>query len=153
MFDSDGNFLNAWARTGSGHGEFGEHQGIAVDASGRVYVTDSLNNRVQVFDSDGAFLTTFGTLGNGPGEFARPKGIAVDDASGRVYRTDGTQDTGTLATPSRRAISRPRWVVFRTSVVWAHSSAWLERIPDNYLGPTAVLTPEIPGVTGVSRPP
>jgi DNA-binding beta-propeller fold protein YncE len=59
-------------------GDFAAPQGVAVDKEGDVYVTDTLNDRVEIFDADGKFISTFGQNGDGPGYFARPKGIAVD---------------------------------------------------------------------------
>jgi DNA-binding beta-propeller fold protein YncE len=59
-------------------GDFSGPQGVAVDKEGDVYVTDTMNDRVEIFDADGKFITTFGKNGDGPGFFARPKGIAVD---------------------------------------------------------------------------
>jgi DNA-binding beta-propeller fold protein YncE len=59
----------------------------AVDALGRVYVTDSGNNRVQVFDPDGIFLDKWGEQGGGDGELGEPFGIAVG-ADGTVYVVD-----------------------------------------------------------------
>jgi DNA-binding beta-propeller fold protein YncE len=72
-------------------GDFGAPQGVAVDADGNVYVTDTLNNRVEIFDADGAFISTFGKAGDGPGYFARPKGIAVD-SDGHIWVADEMQD-------------------------------------------------------------
>jgi DNA-binding beta-propeller fold protein YncE len=64
---------------------------VAVDQDGYVYVSDTLNNRVQIFDADGNFLRTFGKAGDGPGYFARPKGIAVD-ADGHIWVADAVQN-------------------------------------------------------------
>jgi DNA-binding beta-propeller fold protein YncE len=72
-------------------GDFGAPQGIAVDQDGNVYVTDTMNNRVEIFDADGNFLSTFGKAGDGPGYFARPKGIAVD-SDGHIWVADQMQD-------------------------------------------------------------
>lgn len=72
-------------------GDFGAPQGVAVDADGNVYVTDTLNDRVEIFDADGAFISTFGKAGDGPGYFARPKGIAVD-GDGHIWVADELQD-------------------------------------------------------------
>ena len=38
-------------------GDFGAPQCVAVDKDGDVYVTDTLNNRVEIFDADGKFIT------------------------------------------------------------------------------------------------
>jgi len=55
-FDNQGNFLLKWGSTGTGIGQFNYPVGIAVDASGNVYVVDSGDQRVQKFDSSGNFL-------------------------------------------------------------------------------------------------
>jgi len=43
-FDSNGNFISEWGRKGSDKGEFKFPKGVAVDASGYVYVTDDENH-------------------------------------------------------------------------------------------------------------
>jgi len=60
---------------------FSKPSNVAVDSEGCIYVTDTMNNRVQVFDGDGKFIMMFGKSGDGPGDFARPKGIAIDGDS------------------------------------------------------------------------
>ncbi len=68
-------------------GTFATPLGVAVDTDGNVFVSDTLNDRVQMFDADGGFVQTFGKQGVAPGTFMRAKGIAVD-ADGHVYVTD-----------------------------------------------------------------
>jgi DNA-binding beta-propeller fold protein YncE len=65
----------------TGPGEFSLPTNVAVDKDGNVYVTDTLNNRIEIFDADGKFISQFGKPGDGPGYFARPKGIAIDGDS------------------------------------------------------------------------
>src|SRR5271165_1895271 len=72
-------------------GDFGAPQGVAVDGEGNVYVTDTLNNRVEIFNADGNFISLFGKNGDGPGYFARPKGIAVD-GDGHIWVADEMED-------------------------------------------------------------
>jgi DNA-binding beta-propeller fold protein YncE len=72
-------------------GDFGAPQGVALDQDGNVYVTDTLNNRVEIFDADGNFISLFGKHGDGPGYFARPKGIAVD-GDGHIWVADEVTD-------------------------------------------------------------
>lgn len=72
-------------------GDFGAPQCVAVDKDGDVYVTDTLNNRVEIFDADGNFITQFGKAGDGPGYFSRPKGIAVDSDE-HIWVADAMQD-------------------------------------------------------------
>jgi DNA-binding beta-propeller fold protein YncE len=72
-------------------GDFGGATNVAVDNDGDVYVTDTMNNRVEIFDADGKFISEFGKHGDGPGYFARPKGIAVD-SDGHIWVADEYQD-------------------------------------------------------------
>jgi DNA-binding beta-propeller fold protein YncE len=71
-------------------GDFSLPTNVAVDGDGNLYVTDSLNNRVESFDADGKFISEFGKAGDGPGHFARPKGIAVD-CDGHIWVADEVQ--------------------------------------------------------------
>lgn len=72
-------------------GDFAAPSNVAVDKDGDVYVTDTLNNRVEIFDADGKFISTFGKHGDAPGYFARPKGIAVD-GDGHIWVVDTVLD-------------------------------------------------------------
>jgi sugar lactone lactonase YvrE len=68
-------------------GDFSSPTNVAVDKDGNLFVTDTLNDRVEVFDADGVFIRAFGKNGDGPGDFTRPKGIAVD-CDGHVWVAD-----------------------------------------------------------------
>ena len=46
----DGKVTGVWGRTGSGAGEFNRPIGIAVAPDGSVYISDTLNNRIQKFE-------------------------------------------------------------------------------------------------------
>ncbi len=61
--------------------------GVAVDAAGRVYVSDVGAFHIQVYDAQGAFLRSISRHGDGVGEFVRNKGIAVDREN-RLYAVD-----------------------------------------------------------------
>lgn len=74
----------------TGPGEFSLPTNVALDREGDVYVTDTLNNRVEIFDADGSFISEFGSAGDGPGHFARPKGIVVD-CDGHIWVADEIQ--------------------------------------------------------------
>ena len=71
-------------------GNFALPTNVAVDKEGNVFVTDTLNNRIEIFDADGKFIRTFGKNGDGPGQFARPKGIAID-RDGHIWVVDAVQ--------------------------------------------------------------
>ena len=54
--DKNGNWLKSWGEPGSEPGQLNTPHSIAVDATGKVYVADRGNRRIQVFDGDGKFL-------------------------------------------------------------------------------------------------
>jgi len=84
---TDGAAVRTIGRRGSEPGEFNFPTNVSVDKEGRLYVTDTLNFRIQSFDLEGRPLGAFGTLGDTPGSLNRPKGIGVDD-EGHVYVAD-----------------------------------------------------------------
>ncbi len=55
-FDKDGKFLKTWGGKGTGPGKFDVAHGIAIDARGRLWVTDRENQRIQIFDQDGQYI-------------------------------------------------------------------------------------------------
>lgn len=87
-----------WEASGPGEGDlplFDRPMGVAVGQQGRLYVTDSGNNRVCVFSADGEFLFEFGSFGVAkptpgspvtyvPGSLNFPVGIDTD-SQGNVY--------------------------------------------------------------------
>jgi tripartite motif-containing protein 71 len=81
--------IRAFGTGGSENGQFSSPSGVAVDASGNVFVADSSNYRIQEFNSSGAYVSQFGTLGNGHGQFLGPSGIAVD-SSNNLWVGDGS---------------------------------------------------------------
>ena len=87
VFNLDGALLQEIGRRGDGDGEFNFPTLASLDAQGRLYVVDSVNNRIEVFDPDGKFLWKFGRSGDRLGDFARPKGVAVD-GFGNIYVVD-----------------------------------------------------------------
>lgn len=68
-------------------GRFNAPTNLFVDGKGQLYVTDTLNFRIQVFDPAGKLLYEFGQAGDTTGTFARPKGVAVD-SEGHIYVID-----------------------------------------------------------------
>jgi DNA-binding beta-propeller fold protein YncE len=79
-------------------GDFSKPTNVAVDKDGSLYVTDTLNDRVEEFDAEGTFIRTFGKNGDGPGEFTRPKGIAID-CDGHVWVADANMNRLQVFTP------------------------------------------------------
>jgi len=91
-----------------GDGQFQLNRDMDIDDSGKIYVADSNNHRIQIFDSSGKFLFKFGTLCDvvtnpnppdpgcvdpvgplerGDGQFNRAEGIQLD-SSGDIYVAD-----------------------------------------------------------------
>lgn len=87
---------------------FNNLQGIAVDSSGNLYVSDMMNSVIRKITPGGAVSTFAGQAGindsvDGTGSAARfyfPTGIAVD-TSGNVYVSDSVNQTIRKITPSR----------------------------------------------------
>ena len=74
---------------GSAPGELLFPTYLALDESGRVFVTDTMNSRISVFGPDGEFERTIGDRGDGAGFFDKPKGLAFD-AFGNLYVVDSS---------------------------------------------------------------
>jgi prepilin-type N-terminal cleavage/methylation domain-containing protein len=92
-FSSTGTYLSQFGTQGSGNGQFshpyayGGIEGIAIDASGNLWITDEGNYRVEEFSSTGTYLSQFGTQGSGNGQFQLPEDLAID-ASGNIWVQD-----------------------------------------------------------------
>jgi hypothetical protein len=62
-FSPAGKLLASWGAPGDGPGQFNLPHGIAIDRSGKVYVADRENSRIQVFSPNGEFLTQWTDTG------------------------------------------------------------------------------------------
>ncbi len=83
-------FAGTPGKPGSDNKHFNGTVGIACDAKGRVYVSDRLNNRIQVFSPDGAYLKTI--------KFPRPNLICVHPKTDAIYiQHDVAGGTGWLS--------------------------------------------------------
>ncbi len=76
---------------GSRPGWFRVATGVATDESGRIYVADFENHRIQVFDQAMDILTIFGSQGIAPGKFERPTDLDIGP-EGRIYVVDFGND-------------------------------------------------------------
>jgi DNA-binding beta-propeller fold protein YncE len=83
-FSKDGKLIKTWGKHGKAQGEFDTPHGIALDSSGRVYVADRVNSRVQVFDADGKFIAEWK-------QFGRPSSVAIDK-NDIIYVADSQSD-------------------------------------------------------------
>ncbi len=91
-FTSSGSHLKMWGvgiydpATTDPFGIWGP-RGIAVDAQGRVFVSDTGNKRILIYDPDGNFLQQIGSEGLSIGQFEEPVGITFD-SRGYLYVAD-----------------------------------------------------------------
>lgn len=85
-FSAEGAFVSQWGTPGNGPGEFNVPHGLAMDGSGRIYVADRENDRVQVFDEAGKFLAQW--RGS---EIGRPYGISIAPGSTALVADGGEQ--------------------------------------------------------------
>jgi PKD repeat protein len=75
-------------KLGSGDGEFGKPNAVAVDGNGNAYVVDRKEDAVKVYNPDGSFNSSFGGTGNGDGQFNSPVAIAIDEVAGEIVVSD-----------------------------------------------------------------
>jgi DNA-binding beta-propeller fold protein YncE len=81
-----GQFLFEFGQRGVALGEFNYPTHLFM-RKGALYVSDTMNFRVQVFTPDGKPVSQLGQIGAQLGQLARPKGVAVD-SDGHVYVVD-----------------------------------------------------------------
>ncbi len=86
-FRRNGTRAGGWGKRGDRPGEFHAPFRLAVDVSGRIFVTDVMNARVQWFSPYGQHLGTLKKFGAGKGRILRPAGLSVD-TRGRIWITD-----------------------------------------------------------------
>ncbi len=91
VFSLAGKHLRTLGRRGAEPGEFNFPSSLSVSPDGILFVSDTLNFRVQLFDRNGAVVGSFGQLGTGmAGIFDKIKGIAFDSFK-NVYIVDAEQ--------------------------------------------------------------
>ncbi|XP_011406430.1 PREDICTED: tripartite motif-containing protein 2-like [Amphimedon queenslandica] len=84
----DGKLLKAIGCRGNGREQFDNPFGITIDEkTGKVYVADLNNHRIQVLNRDYSYSHHFGSRGQAMGQFNQPNGIALD-SQGNVFVTD-----------------------------------------------------------------
>ncbi|XP_071054307.1 E3 ubiquitin-protein ligase TRIM71-like [Onthophagus taurus] len=79
------NFLNEFkdcywfGEEGKEKGQVCRPWGIICDKTGRFFISDRSNNRIQIFNRNGKFEFSFGKYGKLKGELNRPAGIVIDN--------------------------------------------------------------------------
>lgn len=86
--------LFKFGKRGAGDGAFNRPTQICL-RDDRVYVTDTLNSRIQIFDVEGKFITAIGHFGDALGDLDKPKGVAVDSEQ-HIYVVGGLNDVVTI---------------------------------------------------------
>ena len=79
-FTPDGKFIKAWGTKGTAPGQFDTPHMLAMDSSGRLFVADRVNNRIQIFDQDGQFLDEWK-------QFGRPSSVYINK-NDTIYVSD-----------------------------------------------------------------
>ena len=62
-FSNDGKYLSEFGERGNGPSQFQLPHNLVVDATGRIYVSDRDNQRVEVFDAGGKYLSEWDHVG------------------------------------------------------------------------------------------
>lgn len=104
VFDLEGRMLGKVGKgKGADHGNLLFPTYLAVDPAGNLYVSDTMNARVQVFDPEGKYLRTVGDRGDVAGSFSRPKGVALD-SFGNLYVADSDWANVQIFNPKGQAL-------------------------------------------------
>jgi tripartite motif-containing protein 71 len=121
---------------GHGPGQFAFPRSLAVDpATGRVYVADTANERIQVLNARGRLIGGWGVSGRGPGNVTDPADVAFDalghlavadtiDNRIEVLGTDGAH----IASRGLRQLDRPSGVAALTDGSLLVSDTFANRV-------------------------
>ena len=78
----------------NGDGQFNNPVSIARDASGKFFVVDSANARIQIFDDDGEFQSKFGSPDSRNDAYLdSAAGIVIQESSRKILVSDVTTDS------------------------------------------------------------
>jgi len=83
---------------GTALGQFNYPTHVTIDHVGRIYVSDTLNFRVQQFSPDLKPVRQIGSKGDLPGYFSQPKAVAVDSQD-HLYVIDSNFESVQIFTP------------------------------------------------------
>ncbi|MBN1552818.1 TIGR03663 family protein [bacterium] len=85
-FNRNGQQIWAVGSKGNGSVQFDEPVGIAMDSLGRLFVADTINQRISIYDKDGHLLKQFSVFG-WEDQYSEPY-IGLDQENNRVFATD-----------------------------------------------------------------
>ncbi|MHB8841636.1 MAG: 6-bladed beta-propeller [Candidatus Aquicultor sp.] len=108
VYDLKGHVLAKWGHQGRAEGDMDSPSGLTVGKDGSVYISDSLNLRLEAFSRDGGLLWVKGK----PAEdikavgrtFGLPCGIVMDDKN-LLYLIDAFDNTIKVLTPKGEQIA------------------------------------------------
>jgi outer membrane protein assembly factor BamB len=96
-----GETIHRWGSNGSDEGQFNFIRdpndpgssigGLEVSDDGLLYVTDTVNRRIQVFETGGEFVRQWGRFGSEDGQFLEPIDIAIGP-DGDIFVVDDQRD-------------------------------------------------------------
>ena len=127
---------------GTGAGQFINPGGLALDATGGLYVTDTINNRIQQFSSAGTFVRAWGTRGTGNGAFRTPADIAISPNTD-VYVADALNER-----VQRFSAAGVFTTVFGGSIALSASTGYPPRPLDSLVDPNPLFI--FPGQTATT---
>ena len=107
VLNSDLSLSGAFGKYGSGRGQFSHPCGIACDSTGKVFVADCDNHRIQVFTAKGKWVKVVG--GKHRNVIESPVSVAVD-TNGHVYVSKspaacGEQQSSPASSPTNDHVS------------------------------------------------
>lgn len=88
VFDAKGKFKQRIGQFGGKPGEFSGPGFMFLDKTGRLFVTEVVNSRVQILDKDYKGAVMFGEPGTRTGQFGMISGLTVDPDKKRIYVSD-----------------------------------------------------------------
>jgi DNA-binding beta-propeller fold protein YncE len=97
-YSPEGKFVKYWGGRGTEPGKFDVPHSIAMDSTGRIYVADRGNHRIQRFDQDGSYLDQWTHFGKPSGLF-----ITTDDT---LYVVDESNHLFIAHTSDGRIVDR-----------------------------------------------
>ena len=82
FFDVTGRYLRGFGQNGTGEGKLTKAVAVAADHSGRIYVSETYQNVVEVFSRTGTYIET---IHDPTARMRTPVGVAIGGISGRVF--------------------------------------------------------------------
>jgi sugar lactone lactonase YvrE len=91
---------------GTGEGQTQRPMGVAVDASGNLWMVDRDCKCIQKYDPTGKFLFQFGAPGTGNGQFTDPRAIAISPDDLTIWVSDNAADNVQAFTPGGQFVRK-----------------------------------------------